>query len=192
MEKRALIAIVLSMLILIASQYLMPTPPQKPAPEQPSVTNVPAPPSQGQEARQATAAPASPVTATAEAVTPAAAEVKVKIDTPLYSGEFSSRGGTVTGWKLHRYQDEAGLDISLIKPGSPYAALAIGSRSDFSYSDVNFEVYGTDLELSESRPTGTLTFTYTGQNYSISRKYTFYHDTYYFDGGLQARQAGNR
>jgi YidC/Oxa1 family membrane protein insertase len=173
MEKNALIAIVLSLLVLILFQFFLPKPPPAP-PEGPAVANAPAP-----EEKPAEAEKAPPPSGPRDATT--AGEKDIRVETGLYSAVLSSRGGTLKSWQLKKHKDEQGLDASLLEGGGLIRALALGVGSDFSISEHNFKVTGRDIVLDDSRNTGSVTFSYRGAGYSIRRTFTFYHDSYRFD-----------
>jgi YidC/Oxa1 family membrane protein insertase len=168
MDNRVVIAVVLSFLILVASQYLFPTEPQK-APEQPAVQR---------QAEEATPA--------AQAVKPvaevhAAEEKEITVENELYTAVFSSRGGTIKSWTIKSYKDKAGKDVVLLgKPGIVPAG-SIGLTTSFELAPVNFSVVGSDLKLDSSRKTGTLVFEYAGDGRSVRRTYTFSAGTYKVD-----------
>ncbi len=174
MEKNALIAIVLSLLVLIMFQYLAPRPAprQEPRPEPPAVQPAPSP------------APdtAPPPTGFEQAAVPSGEEETVRVVTGLYRAELSSRGGTVKSWELKEYKDERlERNVALLRPGGLYRALALGEQDDFSLSEANFRVKGGDLALDENRPTGSVIFEYASPRHFVKRTYTFYHDSYRFD-----------
>jgi YidC/Oxa1 family membrane protein insertase len=106
----------------------------------------------------------------------------ITVDTELYTATLSSVGGTVKSFKLKKYKDSEGMEVSLLDGQvGMYPALGIGWKDDFSLSRENFHVTGGDLALGESRQTGTVIFEYAAGGYSVRRTYTFHHDTYLFD-----------
>jgi YidC/Oxa1 family membrane protein insertase len=172
MDKRTLIAIVLSVAIIILWQvFFVKPPPPPPAPvtaeRQAPAVNAPA----GEAPAPAPAAGMEPFEA------PRVEQI-VTVETPLYEAEFSSRGGTVRRWTLKDYKDPDGRGVDLLSKGGPYEALALGWQDDFSVSSKNFSVASENLVLSGRRPTGSLVFTYAAEGVSIRRTYTFHHDTY--------------
>ncbi len=171
MEKRTLIAVVLSLAVLIIWQVFFVKPPEKPA-----VTAVPAvnAPAAGQVPAEAEIKPELPPPPAEEPIV----EQIINVETPLYSAEFSSRGGTIRKWTLKDFRDSDGSGVSLLREGAPYDALAVGWNDDFSVSRKNFAAAAGDLRLSESNPTGTLVFTLSTPQYSIRRTYTFRYDAY--------------
>ncbi|MBI4824320.1 MAG: membrane protein insertase YidC [Nitrospirae bacterium] len=169
MEKRTLLAIVLSITVLILYQVIFvgkPVPPpseRPPAPkEEPIKVIMPIEPTEGKP-------------------TPQLPESTVKVQTELYTAVFTTRGGTLKSLQLRHYKDKDGLSISLLKDIGVYPALGIGSKNDFSISKENFALIGNDLTLSGEKKTGSIVFEYASPKYSIRRTYTFYSDSYRFD-----------
>jgi len=121
MEKRVLLAVTLSFVVLFLYQSLVirkqpPTPvpqtqrPSAPAPAaQPGVT--PAPAQQGE-------APALPVVAAPAALVGDAAERDIVVETPDVRAVFTTRGAELKSWRLKRFL-EAGRLLDLIPAGLP-------------------------------------------------------------------------
>ncbi len=176
MDKRSLLALGLAMAVLIIYQLVFIKPPPEQATQQAQAVNAPAP-----------SAPApAPAVAGAPEERPAVPEPEqvekiVTVDTDLYTATFSSRGGTVRSWTLKDYKDNDGFDASLLREGGPFDSLAIGWAGDYSVSNQNFALTGSDLWLDSSKPTGTIVFEYFTPRYSIRRTFTFYHDRYQVD-----------
>ncbi|MDP2277736.1 MAG: membrane protein insertase YidC, partial [Nitrospirota bacterium] len=172
-EKRTLIAIILSIIILVGYQFLFPTPPQKqPATEQ-------AKEEKKESKLQETVKPVS-VPASTPAVSPIE-EKEVRIETGLYSATFSSIGGTIKKWELKKHKDKDGLSVVLQQGQSVYQPLSIGSQNNFNLAKVNFSVSGKDIKLDENKNTGAIVFEYANSESSIKRTYTFYNDSYKVD-----------
>jgi YidC/Oxa1 family membrane protein insertase len=117
MEKRIIIAIVLSILVLVLWQaFLVKTP--EPVPAQPAASPVagpgpapvervtPAPPAASQ------AAPADAAPADLQAVT--AGPEKGIVETSLYRAEWSNKGGVLTSWQLLRHKNASKQDLELV------------------------------------------------------------------------------
>jgi YidC/Oxa1 family membrane protein insertase len=176
MEKNAILAIVLSLLVLVAFQYLSPK--QTPPPTRQSAPQEDAKPLEetrplSEEESAAQTKPPTPVRAEEEIIS---------VETELYSARLSSIGGTIKSWELKKYFDEKGMNVSLLSDaGSPYRALGIGLGEDFGLSDANYVVKGGDIVLEGSDNSGSLKFEYSDGRYSIKRTYTFYSDGYHFD-----------
>jgi YidC/Oxa1 family membrane protein insertase len=178
MERNVIIAIVLSLAVLLAFQAL--NPPPKPVPQEAEapaeVGNTPAAP----------AAPPAPATAQPETPeVPAAAPVEektVRVETELYTATLSSRGGTLERWELKKYLDDAHeKNVRLLDGPGRYRPLGLGVDDDFSYASLPFAVSGGDVTLDVGTPTGTVVFTYRGDDYSIRRTYTFHYDSYHVE-----------
>ena len=123
MEKRVLIAVILSFIVLYAYQAMFPPP--KPAPGKgPAGTETSAQSSQP----AAPASAASPSATTAENPaqtspspgTPAAAPIladraerDITVENPSVSAVFTNRGGALKSWRLKKYQDAARQPLEL-------------------------------------------------------------------------------
>src|SRR2546427_2583766 len=112
MEKRVILAFVLSVAVLYAFRALYSPPP--PAESETSVQTTPAgPPNNGSRS-------SSPPAEKPEAVPAASGEVHAEkpedfeIDTPLYTAILSNIGGVLTSYKLKAYPDAEGQPLELI------------------------------------------------------------------------------
>jgi YidC/Oxa1 family membrane protein insertase len=125
MEKRVLIAVILSFIVLYGYQAMFPPP--KPAGRTaagtptttPSTTTVtpeaPAP---------AAPRPSGPTqSAIAAAVVADATERDVTVENPSVTAVFTTKGGALKSWRLKKYQDAAGAALELVPhtvpPGTP-------------------------------------------------------------------------
>ena len=119
MEKRLVLAIILSILVLIAFQRIF-IKPQKLLPPQPgSSAGQPAvqPAATGAVPEQRKNVPAPSVAPpAAPASKPVEAEKKetIKIKTDLYTAEWTNQGGVLTSWALTRYKDSQKKDLDLV------------------------------------------------------------------------------
>src|SRR5512142_795816 len=126
MEKRLIVAIVLSFLVLMGYQYFF-VKPNKPVVNPPAQTaTIPATPVPGtagamQEKPQAPASQAQQ--APAQAVPPqdmtavaGRAESDIVVDTPLYRAVWSNKGAVLKSWVLKKYQNSAKQDLEMV-PG---------------------------------------------------------------------------
>ena len=119
MEKRLIIAIVLSILVLVLWQaFLVKNP--KPATTVPAGTEItgpgPAPVTKTPPPalEKAPAAASAEVPAEAQAAVSGASEEKARVETSLYNAEWSSRGGVLTSWKLRKHRNSTGQDLELV------------------------------------------------------------------------------
>jgi YidC/Oxa1 family membrane protein insertase len=124
MERRVLLAVLLSFVVLYGYQLLFPPPPE------------PKPATTGQPAAPSATAPASPQSAqapTAEAVgqaspptnsnTPEVSGRDIVVENAAVRAVFTTRGGALKSWRLKKYRDPAGEPLELIAthapPGTP-------------------------------------------------------------------------
>jgi YidC/Oxa1 family membrane protein insertase len=173
MERRVLLAVTLSFLVLLLYQALVPSPPPRP----PAQAGTPPPAAAGEPSGAPTPDPAAggipvPEQAPASEVAPAVADAverEIVVRNGVVRAVFSNRGGVITNWVLNRYYDyqdqpidlvPAGLDPSVPRPFSlrlpEPAQTAQVSRALFK-SDAPAEVDATAGPVS-------LTFEYQGAN----------------------------
>ncbi len=169
MENRTVLAIVLSVLVIIASQYFLAK--QEPPARQPR------PPAEKKEEAAKQAAPSAPLVAE----TSPAEEKEIRIDTDFYTAVFSSRGATVKYWEVKKYKDKMNKDVILLATPGPMPALGIGANTNFDLARENFSTSGRDLKLDKNNKTGSIVFEYAKDGVSIRRTYTFYNDSYKVD-----------
>jgi len=186
MEKRVLLAVVLSMAILVVWNTLIMPPPK-----------VPAPPTQtagSEEAVDTTVRPPSdtaPLVATEEPAparpdieeAPAAEGQDIIVETSLYRATFNTAGATVTAWELKNYTDSEGKNVQLYEPAPyvlpPLSVIAGDSRADkptrwvYRADRDAVRISGEEtatLNMSYRDASGlavTKTFTFTGNAYGI-------------------------
>jgi len=115
MEKRVLLAVVLSFIVLYGYQALFP--PAKPEVRQ----NPQAPPAASPSAPPQTAAvpPAAPTAEAAEATVHDDRERDIVVENREVQAVFSTRGGTLTHWRLKRYLAADGKPLDLVPPKAP-------------------------------------------------------------------------
>src|ERR687892_2628389 len=118
MEKRVLLAVFLSFLVLYAYQAIMPSP-KRPAPQQAARPTGAAPSSSGTQS-QAAALPAPPKTVetgASSAAAPAtvaetsvgdASERSITLETRSVIATLTNRGAQITSWRLKHYRDDHG------------------------------------------------------------------------------------
>lgn len=191
MEKRVLIAVFLSFLVIYTYQALVPAP-------QPSRTVTPAAPAQQQPpAGKATPAPGTAV-APSEPPAPAAAPLvadqaarDVVLENDSVRAVFSSRGAVLKQWTLKRYT-ENGRQLELVPQQLPSDAKL---PFDLAFDDKSIS---TVLSSALYRPTlaawpagQTLTFEYTDQAGLHARKvFSFGSKPYVLNFSITAEQQG--
>src|SRR5512139_1772113 len=114
MENKTLLAIVLSVFVIIASQYFL-------AKQEPPARQPKPPAEKKEEAKQAK--PSAPLVTE----TSPAEEKEIRVDGDLYTAIFSSKGATVKYWEIKRYKDKMAKDVVLLATPGPMPALGMGA-----------------------------------------------------------------
>jgi YidC/Oxa1 family membrane protein insertase len=117
MEKRVLIAILLSFLVLYAYQALFAPPPSDPRSQTATApsTGTNAPPSTRAETKpDPPAAPAPAPESTATLLVGDANERDVRIETQNVIAVFTNRGARLKSWRLKKYQDQVQQPVELV------------------------------------------------------------------------------
>src|SRR5213593_2203625 len=114
MERRLLLAILLTFLVLTVYQWMLPKAPPPTASSVATATgakssDAAAPPPASQ------AAPLPPV----ETLVADATEKTVTVDNGIVRAMFSNRGGIISRWELTQYRDNAGQPLDLIPHDVP-------------------------------------------------------------------------
>ena len=175
MEKRLILAIVLSFLVLMGYQYFFVKPNKTPTQPEVITSPVPATPVPGasaaiREQKKAPAPEAKPTAAEAAAprdlsAVAGRAETEVVVETSLYRAVWSNKGGVLRSWKLKKHKNSMKEDLDLV----PALAAEIG-RYPFSLgfddaalagllNSALFEPSGASLDLADG-VTGELRFVY--------------------------------
>ncbi len=182
MEKRALIAVVLSLIILIVYQEWVAryygTPPPPPSEKKEELPK-PIPPQ--------TKSPAKPAEITALPAPEAQGIEEVKVETDLYEAVFTNQGARLKSFILKRYRtsvDAKGTPLEMVSraPGLPYPlGIQFNGPAPFNDDGILYSVKGGNLKLAgdargtivfqgrtSSGATLTKEFTFTGSSYAIS------------------------
>lgn len=193
MEKRALIAVVISIVVLVLYQevvlrYVYPPPPRDEAmSEAPSVS----PPT-----ASAPLEPASELAAPAAAVvprSPQAAERRITVETDLYKAIFTSVGARLQSFQLKDFR-------TTVDPNSPFQEtvvpgsggelpLGVELRGSQVLADAGapYAVEGDALSLKPGE-SGSLDFAWDSEVASIHKRFTFQGDRYDFSAMVSARE----
>jgi YidC/Oxa1 family membrane protein insertase len=197
MEKRALIAIVLSVAVLLVFTQLFPSPAPQPAKK--VVTAAPAGEA-GEAGKGKAAAPAEqatvPAAGQAEALAPEAVpgtplkpEKDITVDTSLYTAVISTNGGVIKSWKLKDYKDESGKAEEMVTTPAGVKPLAVVPEG-MSWQAAEKLPYDADrdsLNLSGSED-GTLNLSYTSPDGErILKKLKFKGGTYNVAGEVDVQ-----
>ncbi|HEX7085993.1 MAG TPA: membrane protein insertase YidC [Vicinamibacterales bacterium] len=172
MEKRVLLAVTLSFLVLLVYQALVPSPPKRPGstPAPAAVESSQAvPESASPAATEADAAQTAPVEApAADAVADVAAREIVVRSGPLRA-VFSNRGAVITSWRLNRFFDEKDEPIDLVPADLPPQAarpFSLRMPDPAHTAQLRGALFRTDAPatIDATNEPATLRFEYQGAN----------------------------
>ncbi|MGH7233090.1 MAG: membrane protein insertase YidC [Nitrospiraceae bacterium] len=210
MEKRVVIFLILSLVILFGYDYLLkqmgilPPPNQSEAPAPgstsdpqsgtPDMTTAPPPSQQTTEASTAASSRSARSDRPAESArtdpAPSSSQEQTQIvETDLYRAVFTNQGAGIKSWQLKRYMT-AGQDrqpIQLMYAGGKFKnPLFIQSTDPAVTAQLNdglYQVQRTFTQLDEGHPTGKLTFSYDTpqKGVRVVKELTFHHDSYIVD-----------
>ena len=191
MEKRTILAVVLSLIVVIGYQYLFVKPqPRKPVPLKEMTADT------GQK-EQATSAPAAtkqqiaPKSAVQDATLIAAKagedEKALTVETPLYTAVFSTKGGALKSFKLKKYnkalQHQECVELVNLNGFSDYPLAVTFPDSNISVPAGAFyqENVGS-ISLTQPGSSGQLILTLNAPGQlKVEKIFTFYADRYAFD-----------
>jgi YidC/Oxa1 family membrane protein insertase len=205
MEKRALLALVLSLLVFLVYQLFF-APEQKPGPaksapatEQPARAVKEAPPQQ-----QGLPSPSGPSTAPASPVPtlqppPATLPRDVVVETPLYRAVFTETGGRLKSLGLKQYRET----IDKNSPPKELVRIRQADELPLAFNFLNHPVAGlslahyvadrTSLVVDPADSSKKLTFTYQVSGWlRVTREYQFYPKTYCMDLTIRVANLGRQ
>jgi YidC/Oxa1 family membrane protein insertase len=184
MEKRVLIAVILSFIVLYAYQAMFPPPKpaaggpgaQKtsPSPSASSTVTSTIPPSTGAAGATPQPAEATLPSSSATPVVGDTTERDIPVESPSVIAVFSTRGGVLKSWRLRKYQDAAKQPLELIPRTVPSGTprpftLSIGDQSsDAVLANAFFKPSVDRIDLTSG--TSTLTFEYADANGLTAKK----------------------
>lgn len=172
MDKRMLLAIILSIAILVIYQYFFIKPVPQPVPQEKAVQET-----VKEETKKTEAAPKAAVASIPKTKTVSVVEKEVRVESDLYIIVFSAKGGTIKSVELKKYKDKDGRPI-MLKGDDILPPLSIGVDEGFQFSNVGFSVHDKDIKLSPSTSRATLIFGYSSGEHSIRRTYTLTNNDY--------------
>ncbi|RLE03677.1 MAG: hypothetical protein DRJ11_03425 [Candidatus Aminicenantes bacterium] len=191
MEKRLILAIFLSFVVLFLYQLLFVKKPVEPTPEKsvtqtatttpekPTPVPTPSPPA-------TTTSPQPSLEILPEEIKPVAAseETEVVVETPLYRAVWSNRGGVLKSWQLKNYKDDEGKILELVSPRAqetgryPFALETGDGPFDQTICQSLYQPSTTALHL-QSGESAELSFTYATEEGSLVKKsFSFSGDSY--------------
>jgi YidC/Oxa1 family membrane protein insertase len=122
MEKRVLLAVILSFIVLYGFQAMFPPPPPAERREEPIATGEP--PAQASPPPGAVDVPApQPEPQPIDELVADETERDIVVENAFVRGVFSSRGAVLKSWRLKRYFDDEGQPLELVPPNAPEGAL---------------------------------------------------------------------
>jgi len=206
MEKRVVVFLVLSLVIIFGYEYALKELGWLPAVS--SVEEAAPAPGDDRGSRPAAAAnaptdavisnPAPPGESRQQdaALQPAASEELVEIETELYRAKVSTRGGVLASWELKRYQHSTTdqTAVQLVRQGAKFAGPLSVVTGDPALTKALAEgLYTVEKDFSsldQSHPVGHLTVRYhdDAQNISLEKQLTFHATSYLVD--IQVKTAG--
>jgi len=186
MEKRTILAIILSILILVVFSYLTPRPVKKQVkPEQPK---------EGVKTEEKQIIPKEIISVPAVPIMPVSEEREIKVETDLYSAVFTTRGGTIKRWELKKYMDSNKKPVALVPSDAALPPLSIiieGQTGDLPVKSI----YNTDVDkgsiiLNSENKNATLSLFYADPSgLTIKKEFKFYNDNYRVDVSTDVKGA---
>jgi YidC/Oxa1 family membrane protein insertase len=181
MEKRVLLAVGLSFIVLFASQWLLQ--PSKPAvtPGAPSASpkgNTPAPPAgQPGETPPAPAVAEAPAAPETPALLSDSTERDIVVENAAVRAVFTNRGAVLKKWTLKRYNDRSGAPLDLV-PQAVHGApkpFTLASEDAAGSSTLRNALYKPSAEsLNLGSSPGTLSFEYRDTaGLTVRKEFTF-------------------
>ncbi len=186
MDKRTLLAIVLSLIVVFAWQAFFATkpPPKQPEPTQ-QETPVPGTPAV-KETAPAQLTPSQTRTILSQKV--AGTEKDVTVVTPLYTAVFTTKGGSLKSFKLKEYRTTLDSNSDLIELVNVMEGMQKPLGITFPESNVDilpdsiFTADSSSLDLTQTQDNKKLTFTQIYPNeMKVEKTFTFYPGKYAID-----------
>ena len=190
MEKRTILAFILSFLVLILwSFFFSPTKDQGPKEEVPPRKGTPQVTTEGEKAPDSTHSPAYRTSEdTAGTSTSDMKRKEIEVETPLYSAILTNVGPTIKSFRLKAYHETIELDsppIELINLQKEMGGFLTGGFDNTFAPKRDKTVYEVDRQALHLRPGSSpekLTFRSTDSNgLSIRQTFQFYPDEYRID-----------
>lgn len=214
MEKRLLLAIVLSFVILFVYQAFFA--PKPPTPEQQAQENVLSQKKllpETQTIQPETPAPQQEAEREAFGAAEETAEKETVIETPLFRAVWSNRGGVLKSWKLYEHLDENGEPLELVSNVSsqlqryPFwlktdwveSEVLDGISNFYELSDFDrlindalYTVSTSNLSLRQGQ-SGEIRFVYSREDGTrVEKNFTFTEGSYLFDAEINVWNKGQK
>jgi YidC/Oxa1 family membrane protein insertase len=194
MEKRALLAVVLSVIVLIGYQMLFIKPKldhqkiiesakstsdhvtteDNNSNTQKSETNL-------TETQKPETKPETIKTSKIDISTSTSAnERSLKVETPLYNAIFSTKGANIHSFVIKEFKDANGQHTTLLKKPLYMPPMSMGQTRKLELSTAVFDTASSDVTLDKDG-NGSIVFTFKSNGIDIKRTYKFYGNTYKID-----------
>jgi YidC/Oxa1 family membrane protein insertase len=177
MEKRLILAMVLSILVLFAYQALFIKPAKTTQPLPPEMKETPLIEPKKEATTEVTPSPqpVSPLPGTLVAET----EQEILVTTPLYSAKWSNRGAVLTSWRLTRYLETANEGLELVSALGqelkvfPFSLKLEDKAAEEAINHGLYQVSSPSLSLASGEE-GELKFDYSdGKSVFVSKRFIF-------------------
>ncbi len=166
MEKRVLLAVILSFVVLYGYQALFqppkPAPKPQPAASPATPTTPVATPGQPQTVPPSAQAPAAPPAVETAALVADTQERDIRVESDAVTAVFTTRGGVLKSWKLKKYQD-SGQPLELVPQNvpdgtpRPFSLAVDDAATTATLRSALFKPSATDVRVQGAE---TLTFEY--------------------------------
>ena len=208
MEKRVVIFLVLSLVIIFGFEYALKQLGLLPPTSSVEDTTTPTASDQISRTEPTTTTVAPTISGQAQSVTPSemrpqegsmqpvASEELVEIETEFYRAKVSPHGAVLTSWELKRYQNSTTdqTAVQLVRQGAKFAGpLSVWTNDQALTKSLAEGLYSVEKDftsLDPSHPVGHLTLRYQDEskNLSLEKQLTFHANSYLID--VQVKSTG--
>ncbi len=210
MEKRVIVFLIVSLVVIIGYDYLLKgmglLPPSEPVQvatttDSPAATSAPAR-SENVSAQTASppastsaSSPSQPV-ASAGGTGTATEEQTIEVDTDLFRAKFSNRGAVLKSWELKRYTtatEQGPVPVQLVYAGGRFKGPLSLVTSDQAFTaDLGSALHQATQDFSRldsAHPVGHLTFRYhdAQRNVDVEKELTFHSGSYVVDIAIRTQ-----
>lgn len=192
MEKRMIIAFVLSILVFVAWSLLFPTKQEKTPPKEDATVSQKRPGLKSEMIEGPGAKPSQPLgkdLGRVETTLTKIGERLIEVETPLYKAIFSNLGATLVSFKLKRYYltkeaDSPPIELAILGKGvKDFFKAGFGGDKGLPKSDeMVYEASRSSVLVGPESSPQDLTFRFTSSDgVSITQTYRFYPENYHMD-----------
>ncbi len=210
MEKRVIVFLIVSLVVIIGYDYLLKgmglLPPSEPVQVattagSPAATSTP-PGSENVSAQTVNPSASTSVSSPSQPVAPAGGvgtaneEQTIEVDTDLFRAKFSNRGAVLKSWELKRYTtaaDQGPVPVQLVYAGGHFKGpLSLVTGDQAFTTDLGSALYHVTQDLwrlDSAHPVGHLTFRYhdAQRNVDVEKELTFHYGSYVVDIAIRTQ-----